>query len=123
MPPVPTCSGLHLHLRYTRPILQSRHCLHIPSRRLFLIRWQSSATSSPTNHNFDDSHSNSPSPTTLSPSTTPSPALHRSPGLSPFIFACGYAGHPKRKHSRPFPPPFLSRPSGSFSDPLSPHHS
>ncbi|KAF2674917.1 hypothetical protein BT63DRAFT_449908 [Microthyrium microscopicum] len=41
--------------------------------------------------------------------------------LCPFRFAAGYALHAKR-HSRPFPPPFLSLPSGSFSDPLSTHH-
>jgi len=38
----------------------------------------------------------------------------------PFRFSAGYALHAKR-HSRPFPPPFLSRPSASFSDPLSTH--
>lgn len=39
---------------------------------------------------------------------------------SPFYFEAGYAGWAKRP-SRPFPPPFFSRPSGSFSDPLSTH--
>ena len=37
---------------------------------------------------------------------------------SPFYFETGYALFAKRP-SRPFPPPFLSMPSGSFSDPLS----
>ena len=37
---------------------------------------------------------------------------------SPFYFLTGYAGWAKRP-SRPFPPPFFSPPSGSFSDPLS----
>ena len=37
---------------------------------------------------------------------------------SPFYFDTGYALFAKRP-SRPFPPPFLSMPSGSFSDPLS----
>ncbi|QDS68376.1 hypothetical protein FKW77_010743 [Venturia effusa] len=40
---------------------------------------------------------------------------------SPFYFEAGYAVFAKRR-SRPFPPPFLSIPSGSFSDPLSTHH-
>lgn len=40
---------------------------------------------------------------------------------SPFYFEAGYALFAKRR-SKPFPPPFLSKPSGSFSDPLSTHH-
>ena len=40
---------------------------------------------------------------------------------SPFYFDTGYALFAKRP-SRPFPPPFLSPPSGSFSDPLSTHN-
>ncbi|RYP33105.1 hypothetical protein DL767_004890 [Monosporascus sp. MG133] len=39
----------------------------------------------------------------------------------PFRFETGFALFAKRK-PRPFPPPFLSPPSGSFSDPLSTHH-
>lgn len=39
---------------------------------------------------------------------------------APFYFETGYAAFAKRP-SRPFPPPFLSRPSGSFSDPLTTH--
>ncbi|PGH09364.1 hypothetical protein GX51_00807 [Blastomyces parvus] len=38
----------------------------------------------------------------------------------PFHFETGYALFPKRP-SRPFPPPFLSPPSTSFSDPLTTH--
>jgi len=40
---------------------------------------------------------------------------------SPFYFDTGYALFAKRT-SRPFPPPFLSMPSASFSDPLSTHN-
>ncbi|KAF2187755.1 hypothetical protein K469DRAFT_685634 [Zopfia rhizophila CBS 207.26] len=40
---------------------------------------------------------------------------------SPFYFEAGYALYAKRP-SRPFPPPFLSYPSGSFSEPLSTHN-
>ncbi len=43
------------------------------------------------------------------------------PAKSPFYFETGYALFAKRP-SRPFPPPFLSPPSGSFSDPLSTHN-
>ncbi|KAL1970443.1 hypothetical protein VTN77DRAFT_4087 [Rasamsonia byssochlamydoides] len=39
---------------------------------------------------------------------------------SPFRFETGYAFRPKRQ-SRPFPPPFLSPPSSSFSEPLTTH--
>ena len=39
----------------------------------------------------------------------------------PFRFETGVALFAKRA-PRPFPPPFLSPPSGSFSDPLSTHH-
>jgi hypothetical protein len=39
----------------------------------------------------------------------------------PFYFEAGYALFAKR-HSRPFPPPFLSLPSTSFSEPLSTHN-
>ena len=54
--------------------------------------------------------------------TTPVPeaALNLKP-KSPFYFQTGYALFAKRP-SRPFPPPFLSRPSPSFSDPLSTHN-
>ncbi|KAL4749058.1 hypothetical protein BDW72DRAFT_205092 [Aspergillus terricola var. indicus] len=55
--------------------------------------------------------------------TTPVP--DRSPHFpifkSPFYFQTGYALCAKRT-SRPFPPPFLSPPSHSFSDPLTTHY-
>ena len=40
---------------------------------------------------------------------------------SPFFFETGYALYAKRP-SRPFPPPFASTPSGSFSEPLTTHN-
>ncbi|KAF2118591.1 phosphatase 2C-like domain-containing protein, partial [Lophiotrema nucula] len=54
--------------------------------------------------------------------TTPVPsnALTTS-SKSPFYFEAGYALYAKRP-SRPFPPPFLSIPSTSFSEPLSTHN-
>jgi hypothetical protein len=48
------------------------------------------------------------------------PQAHPSTSKSPFYFETGYALFAKRA-SRPFPPPFLSLPSGSFSDPLTTH--
>ena len=50
----------------------------------------------------------------------PDDTVQRQP-KSPFYFETGYALYAKRP-SRPFPPPFLSPPSGSFSDPLSTHN-
>jgi hypothetical protein len=53
--------------------------------------------------------------------TTPAPANAQTKRpQSPFYFEAGYAVFAKRP-SRPFPPPFLSPPSGSFSDALSTH--
>lgn len=45
------------------------------------------------------------------------PTLHK----LPYKFETGISFFAKRP-PRPFPPPFLSPPSGSFSDPLSTHH-
>ncbi|PSK60128.1 hypothetical protein B9Z65_1026 [Elsinoe australis] len=54
--------------------------------------------------------------------TTPIPdEAHPVVSKSLFYFEAGYALFAKRP-SRPFPPPFLSPPSGSFSDPLSTHN-
>ncbi|KAF1840509.1 uncharacterized protein K460DRAFT_381295 [Cucurbitaria berberidis CBS 394.84] len=54
--------------------------------------------------------------------TTPVPDDAKPPKLkSPFYFEAGYALFAKRP-SRPFPPPYLSLPSTSFSEPLSTHH-
>ena len=60
-------------------------------------------------------------PNPVAGTTTPVPddATKQAP-KSPFYFDTGYALFAKRP-SRPFPPPFLSRPSGSFSDPLTTH--
>ena len=57
--------------------------------------------------------------------TTPAPPIEdpdssHSPSKSPFYFLAGYSLFAKRP-SRPFPPPFLSLPSSSFSDALSTH--
>ncbi|KAF2662825.1 hypothetical protein K491DRAFT_584030 [Lophiostoma macrostomum CBS 122681] len=53
--------------------------------------------------------------------TTPVPDdIPNSKPKSPFYFEAGYALYAKRP-SRAFPPPFLSNPSTSFSEPLSTH--
>lgn len=54
-------------------------------------------------------------------SKTPSPEnVESSLSKTLFRFETGYALRPKRP-SRPFPPPFVSFPSSSFSDPLTTH--
>ncbi|PVI08279.1 hypothetical protein DM02DRAFT_489009, partial [Periconia macrospinosa] len=54
--------------------------------------------------------------------TTPVPSDASPPkSKSPFYFEAGYALYAKRP-SRPFPPPFTSLPSTSFSEPLSTHN-
>ncbi|GAB7354105.1 hypothetical protein MBLNU459_g4671t1 [Dothideomycetes sp. NU459] len=58
-------------------------------------------------------------PTVGTTTPVPDPA-HQITSKSAFYFEAGYALFAKRP-SRPFPPPFLSPPSGSFSDPLSTH--
>lgn len=55
------------------------------------------------------------------PITSQPEKTHGQQPRSPFYFDTGYALFAKRP-SRPFPPPFLSMPSGSFSDPLSTHN-
>lgn len=53
--------------------------------------------------------------------SAPATSLHSqssSKSQSPFYFEAGYALYAKRP-SRPFPPPFLSYPSHSFTEPLS----
>ncbi|PNS20175.1 hypothetical protein CAC42_5625 [Sphaceloma murrayae] len=70
-------------------------------------------------------YSTSSSPRSIEPktgTTTPIPdEAHPILSKSIFYFEAGYALFAKRP-SRPFPPPFLSPPSGSFSDPLSTHN-
>lgn len=53
-------------------------------------------------------------------SRTPTSSNTQKSYKSPFYFETGYALQPKRP-SRPFPPPFVSIPSSSFSDPLTTH--
>ncbi|EXJ92358.1 hypothetical protein A1O3_00908 [Capronia epimyces CBS 606.96] len=55
--------------------------------------------------------------------TLPDPDSEDAPSLrsSPFYLETGYSIFAKRP-SRPFPPPFVNLPSGSFSDPLTTHN-
>ena len=63
-----------------------------------------------------------PARETSAGTTTPVPDDAEPPrSKSPFYFEAGYALFAKRP-SRPFPPPFLSLPSTSFSEPLSTHN-
>ncbi|KAI4223292.1 MAG: hypothetical protein L6R36_005528 [Xanthoria steineri] len=92
---------MHRHIPTASFLNVRRHqCLYLPPAR----RWRSSQ------------------PTISEGTKTPLPeaALAQQP-KSPFFFDTGYALYAKRP-SRPFPPPFLSMPSGSFSDPLSTHN-
>jgi len=61
----------------------------------------------------------------ISEGTTTSPKeddeLSEAEKKSPFYLETGYSIFAKRP-SRPFPPPFVSPPSGSFSDPLTTHN-
>jgi serine/threonine protein phosphatase PrpC len=70
-------------------------------------------------HVSTSTSTSSPESGTLSPHP-PSPT-NTTRTSSPFFFSTGYALFAKRR-SRPFPPPFLSLPNTSFSDPLSTHH-
>ena len=93
-------------MSYFRPLLDSARILRAKTGHASIqgLRWVSSACA-------------------LSEGTkTPVPeaAIYQKP-KSPFYFDTGYALFAKRP-SRPFPPPFLSLPSGSFSDPLSTHN-
>lgn len=68
------------------------------------------------------SHTRCTSTSTSAGRMTPLPGEALQQKLScPFYFDTGYALFAKRP-SRPFPPPFSSPPSGSFSDPLSTHN-
>lgn len=68
---------------------------------------------------FDSQPSDRESSGTTTP--TESATSNESAVNCPFHLVTGYALYAKRP-SRPFPPPFLSHPSSSFSDPLSTHN-
>lgn len=67
---------------------------------------------------------NSTEPVISIPESNSPDAAHQkshSAPIAPYIFETGLALFAKRP-PRPFPPPFLSPPSGSFSEPLSTHN-
>lgn len=78
--------------------------LHQPCRRTYVARKEPEA---------DVSGKETPTPDNVKEEQDRS--------TSPFYFETGYALFAKR-HSRAFPPPFISMPSSSFSDPLSTHN-
>ncbi|KAI1254977.1 hypothetical protein MGN70_003040 [Eutypa lata] len=72
-------------------------------------------------HNHGAASRSPPPSSSSSTSGGDTPPLAESCPKLPFRFETGFALFAKRT-PRPFPPPFLSPPSGSFSDPLSTHH-
>jgi serine/threonine protein phosphatase PrpC len=83
-------------------------------QRTYTARYIGRSTSKSRRHN---PHLIASGITTTSPEDITNPDIQRQ---SPFYFETGYAVYAKRA-SRAFPPPFLSLPSGSFSDPLTTH--
>jgi protein phosphatase PTC7 len=84
-----------------------------PARRSFLPSATSSRASAP-----DDADRDRHAIILTEETTEPKPIRVKS---APFKFETGYALFAKRP-PRPFPPPFLSPPSGSYSEPLSTHN-
>ena len=88
-----------------------RSVLRVPAARAILPQTRRSLTKS-------TSRCRPELETTSSATGADQPPVSREP--LPFRFETGFALFAKRA-PRPFPPPFLSPPSGSFSDPLSTH--
>ena len=86
---------LSSRLYHVRKVLVAQRCYHLEARR---------------------GHGRG----TITGSSTPANASSTEFRRYPFYFETGFALFAKRP-SRPFPPPFASAPSGSFSDPLSTH--
>lgn len=78
--------------------------LHRPCLRTYVARQEPQA---------DSSGKETPTPDSVK--------VEQDRSTSPFYFETGYALFAKRA-SRAFPPPFISMPSSSFSDPLSTHN-
>ncbi|KAF2278192.1 uncharacterized protein EI97DRAFT_431458 [Westerdykella ornata] len=92
-----------------------RLCIPIPqSRRCFAARTRQEPRVGTYTLPYPDDEPSSSSHNSSSTEISTKPK-------SPFYFEAGYALYAKRP-SRPFPPPFLSYPSGSFSEPLSTHN-
>ncbi|KAI0125542.1 phosphatase 2C-like domain-containing protein [Xylariales sp. AK1849] len=102
-----------------------RLLLHLPASTVSSTRLSrplgpiSQLSHSTSRWRLDPHHASFFSSSSTSGSETP-PLTDSCPRL-PFRFETGFALFAKRT-PRPFPPPFLSPPSGSFSDPLSTHH-
>ena len=105
--------ALLLRLRSPVPHLPRTICTPLYAPRTRTQRWASVIQQQQTRgyaHQPQNPHLGT---TTPIPDDAPPP-----PPKSPFYFEAGYALFAKRP-SRPFPPPFLSLPSTSFSEPLS----
>lgn len=89
----------------TGPLIRARPSVPCESRRTY-----------PTSRSSLTSHGR------FTPYSLSDPAIYPSSkaSLPPFYFETGYALYAKRP-SRPFPPPFVSLPTTSFSDPLTTH--
>ncbi|KAK3937105.1 protein phosphatase PTC7 [Diplogelasinospora grovesii] len=101
--------------RHLLQLLKHPHTPRQQQRRLLnrFARGLSSSSSNKSTNNDGENVKNSTPPASVFDSAV-LPKL-------PFRFDTGIALFAKRA-PRPFPPPFLSPPSGSFSDPLSTHH-
>lgn len=101
-------SVIGLALNNRKPLL-----LSVGSRRYFAVATRCQQLEVAQRRSVDE-----PTSGTFTPPVQFSRTAEKS--KSPFYFEAGYALFAKRR-SKPFPPPFLSVPSGSFSDPLSTH--
>lgn len=95
--------------RLQRPSLCSKHSF---------LRTLTTSTTHPRRYLVSEGRTTVPSDET--DSSSPSSSSPRPPSY-PFYLETGYSIFAKRP-SRPFPPPFVSLPSGSFSDPLTTHN-
>lgn len=98
----------------------SRSCLRRPPAFPTQLPTTSISTVTVQRRAFAFRRSESPDPVTGTKTPEPEDVDEKSISKSVYYFEAGYALFAKRP-SRPFPPPFHSRPSGSFSDPLSTH--
>ncbi|TVY49320.1 putative protein phosphatase 2C [Lachnellula occidentalis] len=99
-----------------------RSCLQTQVARAIHHQSRTSSSSSSSSFLHDSSPTRRPESPSITTSANPDadrPLLPKE--VPPFRFETAVSLYAKRA-PRPFPPPFLSPPSGSFSDPLSTHH-
>ncbi len=114
----PTVAGMPALLRLHSPVLHLplSICTSVHAPRSQAPRWGFAIQQICTRYYAHQPQNPRLGTTTPVPDDAPPP-----PPKSPFYFEAGYALYAKRP-SRPFPPPFLSLPSTSFSEPLSTHN-